>query len=310
MNANQSASRSTGADAKSETEVWTIGRLLSWTAEYLAKSGAENPRLDAEVLLAHARGCPRIELYTAFTEPATDALRDAFRALVKQRAAGMPVAYLVGRREFYSLAFEVTRDVLIPRPETEFVVVEALDCLEKMQPRSEDSPARIADVGTGSGAIAVALAVHSPRSRITAIDVSSAALAVASRNVEQHRVGDRVELLEGDLFSNVDANRQFDVIVSNPPYVSESELVQVSRDVREFEPRLALVSGPTGTEIIERLVAQAAERLVSGGWLIFEMSPMIEGRVRALLADRPEFDAPSIRKDLAGLPRVVIVRRK
>ncbi len=181
-------------------EPWTIGRLLNWTTDFLREKGVESPRLDAEVLLAAARGCQRIELYTAFDEPAPDALREKFRALVKERAAGKPVAYLVGRREFFSLAFEVTPDVLIPRPETELVVVRALDLAKQI----DDGPLEIADVGTGSGVLAVTLAKHLPQCRVTATDVSAAALAIAQRNAERHGVGGRIEWYEGDLLAPVD----------------------------------------------------------------------------------------------------------
>src|SRR5262245_40112198 len=171
---------------------WTIGRLLTWTTDFLRDKGAENPRLDAEVLLAHSRGCKRIELYTAFEDVAPDALRERFRALVKERAAGKPVAYLVGQREFFSLPFEVTPDVLIPRPETELIVVRALDLAKELAAAGRRDLA-IADVGTGSGILAVTLAKRLPTSRVTAVDVSPAAIAVAQRNAARHGVADRIE---------------------------------------------------------------------------------------------------------------------
>ena len=171
---------------------WTIGRLLNWTADFLRERGADSPRLDAEVLLAHARGCQRIELYTAFEEPASDELRTSFRELVKQRAAGKPVAYLVGKREFFSLSFDVTPDVLIPRPETETLVVKALDLL-KQRANEAAIPPRVIDVGTGSGAIAVAIAKRNKAAQVVAVDVSPAALAVARRNADKHGVAERIE---------------------------------------------------------------------------------------------------------------------
>jgi len=313
----------------SAKEAWTIGRLLGWTAEYLTKQGADSPRLDAEILLAHARGCQRIELYTAFTELAPDDLREKFRALVKQRAEGAPVAYLVGRREFYSLSFQVNRDVLIPRPETEFAVIEVLDRIGPRpgksgsaseptpsastgttSPHSPERPLEIVDVGTGSGAIVVALAVHAPQCRFTAIDISPAALRVARENAAEHGVAQHIEFQEGDLLSGVSPQRKFDVVVSNPPYVSEAEMDELARDVREHEPHVALVAGPTGTEVIARLASQAAEHLVPGGWFICEISPMIESRVLELLAALGAFEPATIRKDLAGLARIVIARRR
>src|SRR5687767_7835820 len=162
------------------SEAWTVLRLLTWTTDYLKSHGSDSPRLDAEVLLAHARGCERIQLYTAFDEVVTDEVRAAFRDLVKRRAEGVPVAYLVGKREFYSLSFRVTPDVLIPRPETEFVVLAALDALKIPNPKSPipNSPL-VADIGVGSGAIAIAIAKHAPDCRLIAIDISHTALEIA-----------------------------------------------------------------------------------------------------------------------------------
>ena len=285
---------------------WTIGRLLNWTTDFLREKGAENPRLDAEVLLAFARGSKRIELYTSFDEPAKDELRERFRALVKERAAGKPVAYLVGQREFFSLPFEVTPDVLIPRPETELLVVLALD-LAKPQ---ADRAIEIADVGTGSGILAVTLARHLKQSRVTAIDVSLAALAVARRNAEKHGVADRIEFVESNLFAQVDALRRFDFIVSNPPYITTEELAALADDVRRYEPALALDGGAEGTSVIERLLPQAAERLAPGGWLLMETSPTIAGRVEQLVEATPGLERRPTQKDLAGLARVVQAQRR
>lgn len=287
------------------SEEWTIGRLLTWTADYLKKQGADSPRLDAEVLLAHARGCKRLDLYTAFGDMADDSLRTAFRELVRRRAQGTPVAYLVGHREFYSLSFQVTPAVLIPRPETEFVVIEALDRLKQ---GSATDP-RVVDVGTGSGAIAVSIAKHAPQAQVTAVDVSESALEVAGRNVAAHGLAERVELVLGDLLSSLPPDRKFEMIVSNPPYVTEAEYGSLAKDVKDYEPRLALVGGPEGTEIIERLVQQAAERLEVGGWLIMEISPMIVDKVKAIVERESRLQFSGVTKDLAGFPRVVIAQR-
>ncbi len=288
-------------------EAWTIGRLLSWTADYLASHGSDSPRLEAEVLLAHARGCKRIELYTSFEDPADDNLRAKFRALVKRRADGMPVAYLVGHREFYSLDFLVTPQVLIPRPETEFVVLSLLDAAKQLP---ADKRIDIADVGTGSGIIAVTAAKHVPRAHVTAVDVSPAALAAARENSSRHGVGERVEFIESDLLASVPADRQFDIIASNPPYITTAEMTELARDVRQFEPELALAGGESGTDVIERLIPQAAERLRSGGTLLLEISPMLQQRVEKLIDDDGRFERRPIVKDMAGLARVVVARRK
>jgi release factor glutamine methyltransferase len=290
-----------------ETEDWTVGRLLTWTTDYLKRQGSESPRLDAEVLLAKARGCQRIELYTAFNDLVADEIRTAFRELVKRRAGGEPVAYLVGYREFYSLAFEVTPDVLIPRPETEDLVMRVVDLCKN---RSADNAPRIADVGTGTGAIAVSGARHVAGSQWTAIDISPAALDVARRNAARHQVAERVEFIEGDLLASLPPDVLFDIVVSNPPYVSRSEWEALKTDVRDHEPYQALVAGETGTEIIARLIPQAADRLRPGGWLLIEISPMIEAAVTRLLQAEPRFEPPAIHKDTAHHPRIAQARRK
>lgn len=295
------------ASNMSQTDNWTIGRLLTWTADYLQQQGSQTPRLDAELLLARARGCERIELYTAYQEEADSATRDTFRDLVRRRAAGTPVAYLVGSREFYSLSFTVTPDVLIPRPETEFVVVELLDRAAQYAPQHR--PLQIADVGTGSGILAVCAAKHLDGCRVAAIDICPRALALARQNAARHGVSDRVDFLEGDLLGGLAEEEQFDFVVSNPPYVSEAEFEQLAPEVRLHEPRVALLAGATGLEVTARLIPQAAGRLVPGGWLIVEISPMIEARVLQLLAETGCFREPRRIQDLAHLPRVIACQR-
>ena len=229
---------------------WTVGRLLQWTTDFLKCHGADAARLDAEVLLAQSLGCRRIDLYTAFSEIPAEPQRAAFRDLVRRRAEGMPVAYLVGRREFYSLSFRVGPGVLIPRPETELLVIALLD-LAKTRPAM---PLAIADVGSGSGVIAVCAAKNLPGCRVTALDISPAALAIAAANAADHGVADRVEFLQSDLLAAVPPQRRFDFIVSNPPYVSVAEFEQLAAEIKKFEPREALLAGPRGTEVIERLL--------------------------------------------------------
>ena len=282
-------------------EEWTVGRLLEWTTGWLRGREADSPRLDAEVLLASVLGCQRIELYTRFDEVVADEPRAAFRELVKRRGHGEPVAYLTGTKEFFSLSFRVTRDVLVPRPETESLVVRSLDLCRGL------AGARIVDVGTGSGAIAVVLARHLPGASITAIDISPQAVAVARENVEAHGVADRVRVLEGDLLSGLPEEETFDLIVSNPPYIREDEFAGLPRDVRDFEPRGALVAGPRGVEPLERLAGMAADRLVTGGWLLVEIGP--QRASEEVLAAAPHLQAASTLPDDAGIPRIVRARR-
>jgi release factor glutamine methyltransferase len=289
----------------STDEPWTVGRLLTWTTDYLKKHNTESPRLDAEVLLAQARGCRRIELYTAFEEVVDDAVRAKFRELVKARAEGMPVAYLAGQKEFYSLSFRVTKDVLIPRPETEHAVIAVLDILKS----GALAKPRVADVGTGSGCIAVSIAKHAPSAHVIAIDVSAAALAIAQENAQTNGVAERITFVESDLLVGVKQQAPFDVIVSNPPYVTEAEWAKLPPGVRDFEPKGALVGGATGLEITTRLAAQAAERLRPGGWLVLEIHAGLERQTHEVLAATGKFTKISTLKDLAQLPRVVQTQR-
>jgi len=290
------------------TEPWTILKLLEWTTNFLRDHGATTARLDAEVLLSEARGCKRIDLYTAFDEVADERIRTAFRELVRRRAEGTPVAYLVGHREFYSLPFRVTSDVLIPRPETEQLVVTLLDIARQREGNGE--PLRIADIGTGSGILAVCVAYHLPSSRVVATDISSASLEIARKNAAHHEVADRIEFIESDLFCAVSADERFDFVLSNPPYVSEAEFEELPVEVREHEPYQALVSGKIGTEVISRLVPQAAEFLRPGGWLIMEISPMIRAAVEEIVKLDGGFSSCEIKHDLGNLPRTVLAQRR
>ncbi len=284
---------------------WTVGRLLQWTADFLKQRGADSPRLDAEILLAESLGCQRIQLYTSFDEEPSEEKRTRFRELVKQRSEGTPVAYLVGRREFYSLNFKVRPGVLIPRPETELIVITVLD-LVKQAGLAEP---RIADVGTGSGILAVTLAKHLPAACVVATDMSKTALKVAAENARQHGVTERIEFMQCDLLSGIDAAATFDFIVSNPPYVSTAEYETLPRDVKNYEPREALLAGPKGTEVIERLLPQALERLRPGGNLLIEISPMIHAAVQEFLSATPGLQPEPTVKDLARLPRIVQAKR-
>ncbi len=288
-----------------EGEVWTVGRLLSWTSDYLKKHGSDSPRLDAEVLLAHSLSCERIELYTRFDEQPAEEQRSAFRDLVRRRAEGMPVAYLVGHREFFSLSFRVTEDVLIPRPETEYLVVAAIDLAKQVA-----GGAAVCDVGTGSGIIAVCLARQIPECRVTAIDISPAALEIARENAAAHKVAERIDFLEGDLLAPLPSEPVLDLILSNPPYVADGEAAQMAPETRRFEPPQALFAGPRGTEVIERLVPQAAQRLRPGGHLLIEISPMIHDRAGEILAADERLERLESIKDLAGHKRVVVARRR
>ena len=285
-----------------DTDPWTVGRLLQWTTDYLKEHAADNPRLDAEVLLAAALDCRRIDLYTRFGDAPAAEPRTAFRELVRRRAGGTPVAYLVGRREFYSLEFRVTPAVLIPRPETELLVVTLLDLARR---RRVGEPITIADVGTGSGIIAVCAATHLPDARITATDLSAAALEVARANAAAHGVAGRIEFCESDLLASAPAGRRFAFIVSNPPYVKTTEWETLPAEIKNFEPREALLAGERGTEVIESLVGEAAQRLNAGGHLLLEIGPGVHNAARVILEANDQWEVGPTIKDLARHPRVL-----
>lgn len=284
-------------------DAWTVGRLLTWTTDFLKRRGSESPRLDAEVMLAHVLDWQRVELYTHFTDEVAEGPRGRFRELVRRRSEGSPVAYLVGRKEFYSLPFEVSPAVLIPRPESEFVVVEFLSVTKELE------SVRAVDVGTGSGCLAIASAFRKPGARFVAIDISEAALAVARKNAERHGVADRIDFRLGDRLAPVLAEEPFDVIMSNPPYIPGGEIAGLEVGVRDYEPHLALDGGPDGLEMVRGLVEQCVPLLTPGGHLILEIGTAQEKPVRDLIAAQPALRlAPTIH-DHAQHPRVIRATR-
>jgi release factor glutamine methyltransferase len=303
---------------------WTIGRLIEWTRGFFARRGVDPPRLEAEILLAHVLGLERIDLYMKYEEVVTEAQRAAYRDLVRRRAEGEPSRYLVGTCEFMSLALKVTPDVLIPRPETEMLAEEVIRRVRAAGPVPLEAaaadepdapgpaPVEIIDLGTGSGAIAVSLAVHLPAARVTATDVSTAAVTVARTNAEAHGVRDRVTLLEGDLYEALDAAdaQPADFLLANPPYVAEREWNDLPADIREHEPRAALVAGPEGTEVIERILRGARAYLKPGGVLMVEIGAGQGARVREMAGQTRGLVDVDIRKDYAGHDRVLVARRE
>jgi release factor glutamine methyltransferase len=275
--------------------------------------------LAAELLLLHVLGKERAWLYAHPEEPLSRAEEDAFRALLARRAAGEPLQHLTGHQEFWGLDFEVNRDVLIPRPETEHVIEVALDRLALGELRAGRTQATdgaglcIADVGTGSGCIAVALAKELPRARIFATDISEAALAVARRNAARHGVASRIHFLAGHLLDAVKnapsaAPQGFHLVVSNPPYIGRGEADTLQREVRDHEPRAALYGGEEGYELYGDLIAQAATRLASGGILVLELGYQSLPAVEPLLTEG-NWGQVNVTNDLAGLPRVIAAVR-
>jgi len=284
-------------------DAWTIGRLLTATTEFLRKKGSESARLDAEVLLSKVLDRPRVQLYTHFETEVGDDERSAYRELVRRRGEGTPVAYLVGRKEFYSLPLAVSPAVLIPRPDTEFVVVEFLAAAKGLV-----TP-RAVDVGTGSGCIALACLKHHPSATFLATDLSAEALAVAGANAKTLGLDHRVEFREGDLLQPVAGDGPFDLIVSNPPYIASGAVAGLDPWVRDYEPHRALDGGADGLRVVAPLIAQAVPLLKPGGRLILEIGSDQEAPVRALLEARPELVLAPTVFDHANHPRVLHATR-
>lgn len=280
----------------------SISGAIRAGAQRLAEAAVAEPRREAGSLLAHVLGRDRSFIIAHADDPLTDEQREALQILVERRTGGEPLQYIIAQLEFFKLDFEVTPDVLIPRPETELIVETALDLLQN------DPEPYFADIGTGSGCIAISMLYELPEARALATDVSPAALRVALRNAERHSVSDRLALLQSDCFWELDANESFTLITSNPPYVSEDELKSVQREVR-FEPRAALAAGSDGLSVIRRLLREARPFLRAGGYLVFEIG---FGQSQAVeqLVDRRVWKLLEIREDLQSIPRTFVLQGK
>lgn len=283
-----------------DQQPWTIKRLLDWTSDFFKSKELDSPRLCAEILLAEALGCERIQLYTRFDQVPDETELGKYRDWVKRHAKGEPVAYLVGHKEFYSMKFEVDSNALIPRPETEHLVVSAIEFANGL-----NGEFTIVDVGTGSGCIAIALANQVLKCRIIATDISEGAISVAKRNAELHNLTDRIEFVVSDLFESVAMADKPAIIVSNPPYIGTSELESVDESVKLFEPEYALFAGKDGTKVIRQLVEQSASHLAVGGALIFETSPVIFDQCLEIVDSQGCFTDTQTIKDLAGHRRII-----
>lgn len=275
----------------------TVANAVAQGAERLAQSPhADRAKLDTETLLLHVTGANKSWLLTHGDDSFTDEQSQRYAALMDRRFQGEPIQYITGEAEFYGLTFRVTPDVLIPRPETEHLVEQAIVFAHDFQ-----SP-RIVDIGTGSGAIAIALAHHLPQARITSIDISEKALAIAKENAARNQVADRIRFLHGDLLTPVERER-FDLVVSNPPYVPETDRDTLSVEVRDHEPPLALFAGADGLDMYRRLIPAAHEALLSSGLLLMEIGYGQSDAIRTLLAES-DFGRIRFVLDLQGIPRV------
>ncbi|MBN2428687.1 MAG: peptide chain release factor N(5)-glutamine methyltransferase [Deltaproteobacteria bacterium] len=273
---------------------WTLLEVLQWTGDYFGKQGLQNSRLDAELLLGEVMGLDRVGLYLNYDRPLLPDEREKYRKLVARRAEREPLQYILGRAEFWSLPFRVSPAVLIPRPETEILVEEGI---KKVKPGD-----RVLDLGTGSGAIAVAFAHECPDISVTAIDVSAEALSVAEGNARSNSVDSRIRFLQASFTDPFPGS--FELILSNPPYVSGREYEACMPEVKDYEPRQALVGGEDGLDCIRVIIKNAAAALKTGGWLMLEVGAGQAEMVVSLL-EKQSFTETFKRQDYAGIFRVV-----
>jgi release factor glutamine methyltransferase len=283
----------------------TVREVLGKTAAYFEQQGLQNPRLDGELLLGHVLGSNRVDLYLNHDRPLRDQELAALRELVRRRAGGEPVQYLTGETEFYSLGFKITPAALIPRPETEILVHAVLERLN-----SWPSAPRVADVGTGSGIIAIVLGVHLPRAQVWAIDRSEEALGLARENARRHAVADRIHFSRGDLLQPLEREEGgFAAIVSNPPYIRTAELDDLPGEIRQHEPVLALDGGADGLAVIRQLISRSPAFLAGGGFLALEIGAGQDQEIGGLLKEAAAFDQVVTVPDYSGIQRVILARR-
>ena len=290
--------------ATSQKQTWTVGRLIQWSTGHLEEYQVGSPRLSAELMLARVLDCRRVDLYLRFDQPLAQDELDAYKALLLRRRQHEPVAYLVGRREFFSLELEVGPGVLVPRPETELLVEEGLARL-----KDQDQP-QVVDLCTGSGAVALALAANLPGARVMGVDLSPKSLAYARRNARRLGLEERLTWLEGPLFEPLAVAGGFvDLITANPPYVSQAEYAALPREVRDYEPSLALLGGEDGLDITRQIIRGAGSFLRPLGWLLVELGAgQAPGAMKAA-RDCGHYGQVETAPDLAGIQRVLICRR-
>jgi release factor glutamine methyltransferase len=290
---------STPGNQPGSADVWTVRRILEWTTGFLKQKGVDSPRLEAELLLAHARRCQRIRLYTDIDNALSESERIQMRESVQRRAKREPLAYIIGTREFYGRSFEIGQGVLIPRPETEILVDVCLEHIPKDQPRT------VVEVGFGSGCIAVTIARQRPLCQVTATDLSERAMEIATRNVQKLEVTDRVTLLSGDVLEPLlEDGVLFDGLISNPPYIRDDERESLQPEVALHEPAEALFAGKDGLDIVRRIAADSSKILKPGAFIALELDPAQCEYVTELLKSAG-FTQTGIRRDLSGNARIV-----
>jgi len=287
---------------------YNISKILKLAASFLEKHGVQDPRLDSELLLGKILNLSRVEIYTDFFHPLTPFEIDKYRKFIDARAKGKPVAYILGEKPFRNLNLKVNQDVLIPRPETELVVEKAIGLAGSLGKKL----IKLVDLGTGSGAIALSIAQEVPGAFVFALDVSEKAIRVAKGNAEIHGLQDKIEFVCGDLFEGLSDNlkNDIDVIVSNPPYIPSEKISKLQREIRDFEPLLALDGGDDGLDEGRRIVAKSPYFLREGGYLVLEIGEGQAGPITRLLNDSGSFDEIEVSKDYANIERVVVAKKK
>ena len=308
-------------------EIWTIGRILKWTENFFKEKGIESPRLDAEVLLGHVLEKERIYLYVHFDEPLQPQELADYREAIKQRIRRVPVAYIIGQREFMGLTFHVTEDTLVPRPDTEILVQAAIERLKMMSGAEEAHPVHFADIGTGTGAICLSVLHYLPQATADTVDISEAARKVAEENAEALDVADRVTFYTGDLLTPLakaqsggaggkagaaeeTTGAPYDAILSNPPYIPDADIEGLAPEVRCKEPRTALAGGADGLDFYRRLVADSPALLKDDGFLAVEVGIHQAQAVAKMAVESGSFVRTEIIKDYGGIERVVVAWKK
>jgi len=289
---------------------WIIKDLLTVTSDYLKKKDIDSPRLCAEVLLAYQLKTTRVKLYLNFDQPLNEKDINEFRALIQRRLTREPVQYITGVQEFWSMEFNVTPQVLIPRPETEILVEQAITILKDKKVQDEKGTLSVLDIGTGSGAIAISIVSELPDVEIWATDVSGDALEVARGNASKHGLDAGIHFLKSDLFSSLNNMTQtFDVIVSNPPYIPIEDYDSLPPEVGQYEPRTALDGGEGGLLFINKLILEAKDFLKQGSWLLIEMAPFQTAKTMELAAQTGSYGEQKVVKDYSHKDRVVMVKK-
>ena len=291
------------------TDQWTIAGILSWTQGHFEKWRPETPRLDAELLLAFVLGCSRLDLYLKADQPLNQKERKAYRELVQQRADGCPIAYLIGEKEFWSLTLEVNKNTLIPRPDTETLVENTVVQIQNWQIKHPESQCQIAELGTGTAAIPLAICAEVKNLHIIAVDCSKDVLEVAERNMERHKSllsprNNLIELVESTLFSKINLTEKLDFIISNPPYIPSKNISSLQVDITQYEPLIALDGGPDGLSFYRYLLETAPSLLTPEGEMFLEIGFDQQANLNLLLKEFPDWKTSVFQPDLQGNDRV------